>query len=75
MNRVLLFIRRVMVRKKVLNRRAVIVASSLAAIPLTAILIAAATHRGKRKSLQTRGFLGETDQKLMLLLLHLLLLH
>lgn len=53
-----------MARKKVLNKRAVIIASSLAAIPLTAVLIvAAATHRGRRKSLQTSGFLGQTRSK------------
>jgi hypothetical protein len=53
-----------MVRKGVLNKRAVIiVASSLAAIPLTVVLIAAATHKGRRKSLQTSGFLGQTRLK------------
>jgi hypothetical protein len=53
-----------MVRKGVLNKRAVIiVASSLAAIPLTAVLIAAATRKGRRKSLQTSGFLGQTRSK------------
>ncbi|HET6808859.1 MAG TPA: hypothetical protein VFH28_07340 [Nitrososphaera sp.] len=53
-----------MVRKGVLNKRAVIiVASSLAAIPLTAVLIAAATRKGRRKSLQTSGFLGQTRLK------------
>jgi hypothetical protein len=49
-----------MVRKRVLNKRAVIVASSLAAIPLTAVLIATAIYRRRRKSLQTSGFLGQT---------------
>jgi hypothetical protein len=53
-----------MIRKKVLNKRAVIIASSLAAISLTAVLIAAATHRGKRKSLQTSGSLGQTRSKM-----------
>jgi hypothetical protein len=53
-----------MIRKKVLNKRAVIIASSLAAISLTAVLIAAATHRGKRKSLQTSGSLGQTKSKM-----------
>ncbi len=53
-----------MVRKGVLNKRAVIiVASSLAAIPLTAVLIAAATRKGRRKSLQTSRFLGQTRLK------------
>ena len=53
-----------MVRKGVLNKRAVIiVASSLAAIPLTAFLIAAATRKGRRKSLQTSGFSGQTRLK------------
>lgn len=53
-----------MVRKGVLNKRAVIVvALSLAAIPLTAVLIAAATRKGRRKSLQTSGFLGQTRLK------------
>ena len=53
-----------MVRKGVLNKRAVIiVASSLAAIPLTAFLIAATTRKGRRKSLQTSGFLGQTRLK------------
>ncbi|MDQ5841856.1 MAG: hypothetical protein M3286_00050 [Thermoproteota archaeon] len=40
-----------------------IIASSLAAIPLTAMLIAAATHRGRRKSLQRSGLLGQTTSK------------
>ena len=52
-----------MTRKKRLSKRAVIIASSLAAIPLTAILIAAATHRRRRKSLQTSGLLGQTTSK------------
>lgn len=53
-----------MVRKGVLNKRVVIiVASSLAAIPLTAFLIAATTRKGRRKSLQTSGFLGQTRLK------------
>ena len=52
-----------MIRKKRLNKRAVIIASSLAAIPLTAMLIAAATHRGRRKSLQKSGLLGQTTSK------------
>jgi hypothetical protein len=54
-----------MTRKKMLNKRAVIIiASSLAAIPLTAVLIVAATHRGRRKSLQTSGTLGQTRSKM-----------
>nr|MDQ3851795.1 hypothetical protein [Thermoproteota archaeon] len=53
-----------MVRKSVKNKRAVIiVASSLAAIPLTAVLIAVATRKGRRKSLQTSRFLGQTRLK------------
>jgi hypothetical protein len=46
-----------------LNKRAVIIASSLAAIPLTAVLIVVATHRGRRKSLQTSGSLEQTRSK------------
>jgi hypothetical protein len=57
-----------MARKKLLNKRAVIIASSLAAIPLTAVLIAAVTHRGRRKSLQTSGFLGQTRSKMSLVI-------
>ncbi len=53
-----------MIRKKKLNKRAVIIASSIAAIPLTAMLIAAATNRIRRKSLQTSGLLlGQTKSK------------
>ena len=54
-----------MVRKGVLNKRAVIivVASSLAVIPLTVVLVAAATRKGRRKSLQTSGFLDQTRSK------------
>jgi hypothetical protein len=53
-----------MVRKDVLNKRAVIiVASCLAAIPLTAVLIAVATQKGRRKSLQTSRFLDQTRSK------------
>jgi hypothetical protein len=47
-----------------LNKRAVIIASSLAAIPLTAVLIVVATHRGRRKSLQTTGSLEQTRSKM-----------
>ena len=53
-----------MIRKSTLNKRAVIiVASSLAAISLTAVLIAAATQKGGRKPLQTRGLLDQTRSK------------
>jgi hypothetical protein len=52
-----------MVRKKRLNKRAVIIASFITAIPLTAVLIAAATNRIRRKSLQTSGLLGQTTSK------------
>ena len=46
------------------NKRAVMIASSLAAISLTAALIAAATHRRRtHKPLQTRRFLGQTRSK------------
>ena len=41
----------------------IIVASSLAAISLTAVLIAAATQKGGRKPLQTRGLLDQTRSK------------
>jgi hypothetical protein len=57
-----------MARKKLLNKRAVIIASSLVAIPLTAVLIAAVTHRGRRKSLQTSRFLGQTRSKMSLVI-------
>jgi hypothetical protein len=51
-------------KRGVLNKRAVIIVSSIAAIPLTALLIAAALfHRGRRKSLQTSRFLGQTESK------------
>ncbi len=50
--------------KGVLNKRAaIILASSLAAIPLTAILIAAATQKGKYKTLRTSGFLDRKRSK------------
>jgi hypothetical protein len=54
-----------MIRKKMVlnNRTGVIVASSLAAITLAVVLIAAATHRARRKSLQTSRFLGQTGSK------------
>lgn len=41
----------------------IIVASSLAAISLTAVLIAAATQKGGRKPLKTRGLLDQTRSK------------
>src|SRR5215217_4328201 len=47
-----------------LNKRAVIIASSLAAIPLTAVLIVVAIHRGRRKSLQTSGSFEQTRSKM-----------
>ena len=49
-----------MVRKRMLNKRTVIVASSLVVIPLTAIIIATAIHRRRRKSLETSRFSGQT---------------
>jgi hypothetical protein len=53
-----------MIRKKmVLNKRTLIVASSFAAIPLAVVLIATATCRARRKSLQTSRFLGKTSSK------------
>jgi hypothetical protein len=52
-----------MVRKRMLNKRTVIVASSLAAIPLTAMIIATAIHRRRRKSLETSRFSGQTRSK------------
>ena len=52
-----------MVRKRMLNKRTVIVASSLAAIPLIAMIIATAIHRRRRKSLETSRFSGQTRSK------------
>ena len=49
-----------MARKRMLNKRTVIVASSLVAIPLTVIIIATAIHRRRRKSLETSRFSGQT---------------
>ncbi len=47
-----------------LNKRALIIASSLAAISLTIALIAAASHRGRNhKLLQSKGFLEQTNSK------------
>src|SRR5918992_3434241 len=50
-------------RKMALNKRVLMIVSSLAAIPLAAVLIAAATRKGRRKSLQTSGFLDQTRSK------------
>jgi hypothetical protein len=51
-------------RKMALNKRVLVIVSSLAAIPLTIALIAAASHRVKsHKLLQSRGFLGQTRSK------------
>lgn len=53
-----------MVRKKrMLDKRTVIVASSLAAIILTGAVIGTAIHRRRRKSLQTSRFLGQARSK------------
>ena len=51
-------------RKMALNKRVLVIVSSLAAIPLTIALIAAASHRVRsHKLLQSRGFLGQTRSK------------
>jgi hypothetical protein len=47
-------------RKRMLNKKAVIVASSLGAIPLTALLIAIVGRRAKHRSLQKRILLKQT---------------
>jgi hypothetical protein len=47
-------------KKMVPNKRTLIVASSLAAIPLATVLVAIAIHRRRRKSLRTSAFLGQT---------------
>ena len=46
-----------------INKRALVIASSIAAIPLTiALIAAAASHRGrKHKLLQSKGFLEQTN--------------
>src|ERR687895_2740085 len=51
--------------KMVLNKRALMIVSSLVAIPLTIALIGAASHRRRRrrKVLQSGGFLGQTKPK------------
>jgi hypothetical protein len=54
----------IMTRKKMLNKRAVIIVSSLAVIPLTAVLFVVATHRGRRKSLQRSGSLEQARSKM-----------
>lgn len=47
-----------------LNKRALIIASSLAAIPLTIALVAAASHRGRRHKVpESRGIVGQTRSK------------
>jgi hypothetical protein len=47
-----------------INKRALVIASSIAAIPLTIALIAAASHRGrKHKLIQSKGFLEQTNPK------------
>jgi hypothetical protein len=47
-----------------INKRALVIASSIAAIPLTIALIAAASHRGrKHKLLQSKGFFEQTNPK------------
>jgi hypothetical protein len=55
--------KRLMSRKRMLNKRTVIVASSLAAIPLTAVLIAASINRRRRKLLQTSRLLEQARSK------------
>jgi hypothetical protein len=47
-------------KKMVPNKRTLIVASSLAAIPLATVLVATAIYRRRRKSLRTSAFLGQT---------------
>ena len=47
-------------RKRMLNKRAVIIASSLGAIPLTALLIAIVGRRAKHRSLQKSILLKQT---------------
>lgn len=47
-----------------INKRALVIACSLTAVPLTIALIAAASHRGrKHKLLQSKGFLEQTNPK------------
>jgi hypothetical protein len=47
-------------KKIVPNKRTLIVASSLAAIPLATVLVATAIYRRRHKSLRTKSFLGQT---------------
>ena len=47
-------------RKRMLNKKALIVASSLGAIPLTALLIAIVGRRAKHRSLQRSILLKQT---------------
>jgi hypothetical protein len=47
-------------KKIVPNKRTLIVASSLAAIPLATVLVATAIYRRRHKSLRTNSFLGQT---------------
>jgi hypothetical protein len=47
-------------KKIVPNKRTLIVASSLAAIPLATVLVATAIYRRRRKSLRRNSFLGQT---------------
>jgi DNA-binding protein YbaB len=52
-------------RKIRLNKRTLMISSSLAAIPLTIALIAAVSHRGRRHNLlQSRGSLVQTRSKM-----------
>lgn len=49
--------------KRMLNKKALIVAASLGAIPLTAVLIAIATRRARHGSLQRSTSLEQTDSE------------
>jgi hypothetical protein len=50
--------------KMTINKRALVIACSLTAVPLTIALIAAASHRGrKHKLIQSKGFLEQTNPK------------
>ena len=51
-------------RKRMLNKKAVIIASSLGAIPLTALLIAIVGRRAKHRSLQKSILLKQTRSEL-----------
>jgi hypothetical protein len=51
-------------QKMTINKRALMIACSLTAVPLTIALIAAASHRGrKHKLIQSKGFLEQTNPK------------